>query len=141
MKVISNGNEKILKIKVLENVADAVKITDKKNSNQIDEKNSTKIKNFGFSLSNLTEDIRAKLNIKSEIEGVLVTIITQNSPAENSDIQRFDIIQEVNQIHIKNISEFEAQIKNKKALFLGIMRNGAKKFVTVEIDEEDNPEK
>ena len=141
MKVISNGNEKILKIKVLENISDAVKVTDKKNPNQIDEKNSTKIKNFGFSLSNLTEDIYTKLNIKPETEGVLVTAIMPSSPAENSDIQKLDIIQEVNQIHIKNIAEFEVQIKNKKALLLGIMRNGTKRFITVEIDEENSPEK
>lgn len=139
MKVISNGVEKQLKIKVLENTNDKEK-SDKKSPSVIDEKNSTKIKNFGFSLSNISEDIRTKLNIKKDVEGVLITTISPNTPAENSDIQKFDIIQEVNQMKVKNISEFETALnnaKNKKALLLGIIRNGAKRFVTIEIDDEE----
>jgi len=70
----------------------------------------------------------------------LITTISPNTPAENSDIQKFDIIQEVNQMKVKNISEFENALnnaKNKKALLLGIIRNGAKRFVTIEIDDEE----
>jgi serine protease Do len=136
IKVISRGVEKTLKIKILENSQDSEK-GEKKSGNVLDEKGSKKIKDFGFSVTNITDEIRSRLGIKSDIEGVLVVGIMPNSHAESSDLQKFDIIQEINQIKIKNISEFEAQIKDKKSLLFSVLRGGMKRFIAIEISENE----
>ncbi len=88
----------------------------------------------GVDVQELTPDIADQLNLKPGTHGVVVTSIDPASAAASSDLQRGDVIQEVNHRPVNNISEYKqavASIGNQAALLL-VNRDGVTHYVVVE---------
>ena len=79
-------------------------------------------------ITNITKDIRLRQNIPSEINGLLITNVEQNTDAERKGLRPGDIIQEINQNPVSNMSEFIKIINviktSKKGVLLLVNRQG-----------------
>ncbi|HVG85626.1 MAG TPA: Do family serine endopeptidase [Vicinamibacterales bacterium] len=89
---------------------------------------------FGLTMGPLTADIRRRMRIPNDTEGVLVTGIEQGSPAFRAGVQRGDVILQVNRRGVASPSEASrllGQVADGSTAFLLILRNGQETFVTV----------
>lgn len=87
----------------------------------------------GVSVQDLTPSLRKNLNIQKKIEGVVVTDIEEDSPAEGV-LMKEDVIMEVNRKKIKNVKDYESvvsKIKPGQNILLLLHRKGATIFVTL----------
>ena len=93
---------------------------------------------FGLSVLDVTDELIEKYNIQrpinSDIQGVVVTDIEENSIAEKSGMQEGDLITRVGRQKISNINMFKNEIskydKDEKILFL-VKRGNASRFLTL----------
>jgi len=89
---------------------------------------------FGVTMSPLTPDVRRRLRIPEDTQGVLVTAVEQGSPAFRSGILRGDVILEVNRRAVSTPGEASrllSQVPDGSTAFFLILRNGQETFVTV----------
>ena len=66
---------------------------------------------LGMSLQDITPDLARHFDLKRK-EGVLVTDVKPDSPAEREGIQRGDVILEVNRKEVRNINGFRKALKS-----------------------------
>ena len=97
-------------------------------------------KALGMEFAGMSADLRKRYNIKSEVDGAVVTKVDANSVAADKRIQVGDIILEINQEPIKQALDVTAKMKafkeagRKTALFLIANAAGDKRFVALPID-------
>jgi serine protease Do len=86
----------------------------------------------GISVQNLDPQTAHELKLPASTTGVVVTRINPSSPAADADLQRGDVIQEVNHKPVRNTADFEAAMRNSKdqALLL-VNRQGSTLYVAV----------
>lgn len=89
----------------------------------------------GMQIENLNSQIRQVYRIPSDINGVLVSDIDTNSKAYNVGFEKGDVIAQVEDISIKNTTDFQNAIKNyngktKRILIYNILRGEVKTIVT-----------
>jgi serine protease Do len=102
--------------------ATLAELQDKTAAGKTQFKNSLK----GVSVQELTPGIREKLAIPEDLNGVVVTDVGPDSPAQGS-LQPNDVIQEVNRKEIKNTQDFEqaiAKIGQQEKILLLVYRQG-----------------
>ncbi len=63
----------------------------------------------GFSVVELTPEIREKINVPDK-KGVFVRRVDTNSAAFNSGLKNYDVIEKVNNISVKNLRQFYAEL-------------------------------
>lgn len=89
---------------------------------------------LGYTFVNLTNDLRDKLSISDEIEGVVVeSIDVRSKDYEDIGLLEADVIVEINQKKIKDIKDLRAVINNvnlKKGVVFDIIRNGRQMYLT-----------
>ncbi len=79
---------------------------------------------LGMTLQDITPELAKHFDL-SNTEGVLVTDVKQNSPAEKAGIQRGDVILEVNRKKIMNTKDFQKALKaSKKGTVLLLINRG-----------------
>ncbi|MCK4510996.1 PDZ domain-containing protein, partial [bacterium] len=61
---------------------------------------------LGIGIQELDSKIRAKLDIDSDIEGILITEIYDDSPAEEAGLQKHDILVSIDGEEGKDLSDF-----------------------------------
>jgi len=66
----------------------------------------------GLQVSTLTADIAQQLNLPASVRGVVVTNVDPNSSAAEAQLQRGDVIQEVNRRTVTNVEQFRAAIRD-----------------------------
>jgi Do/DeqQ family serine protease len=94
----------------------------------------------GVKVENITPEMARGLNMGSNLRGVVVTAVDEDSPAAGS-LRRGDIIVEVNRQAVSNVAEFNVAAKragNKKVLlYVQQQRGGATRggFVTISPQE------
>ncbi len=66
----------------------------------------------GLQVSNLTADIRQQLNLPDGVRGVVVTNVDPDSKAADANVQRGDVIQEVNRKPVANVEQFRQAIRD-----------------------------
>ncbi len=91
---------------------------------------------LGVSLAPLTADTRQQLGIEQQVDGVVVTEVTPDSPAETKGIQPGDIIMSVDQKAVRDPREVaeavrKARADGKSTVLLLIMREGQQLFEAV----------
>ncbi|HEY6444192.1 MAG TPA: DegQ family serine endoprotease [Candidatus Acidoferrales bacterium] len=87
----------------------------------------------GIEVQNLTPDIAQQLQLPVGTKGVVVTSVDPSSPAA-SELNRGDVVQEVNHKPVANIQEYKQAIAaagNQPVLLL-VNRGGATQFVVIE---------
>ncbi|MBW1828059.1 MAG: PDZ domain-containing protein [Deltaproteobacteria bacterium] len=105
--VIRNGKEKQFKIKVGE-LEEAVE------GREIKEPES----DLGMTVEELTPQLAHNLGL-SETSGVIVVKVQRDSPAAEAGIQQGDLILEIGQGELKNLSEFHGKIQSYEKLVAG----------------------
>ena len=109
--VIRDGKEQTLSVKIEErdqkNVSDSSKLWP------------------GFVGYELTDEIRDKLKLDKKQKGVLVTNITNKTPAVIVGLKSGDIITAVNDVQVTNMREFYRELsKVKKEVWFDVLREG-----------------
>jgi serine protease Do len=90
---------------------------------------------LGLSLQPVTPQITQQLNLKDAPDGLVVTNVQPGSPADDSGIERGDIILQVNRQSVRTVDEVQTAIGKSKgnSVLLLISRNGQSFFVSVRI--------
>jgi serine protease Do len=88
----------------------------------------------GVSVQNLTDDIRQQLQLPSELRGVVVTGVDQNSPAAGSGLGQGDVIQSINRQAVSNTGDFNrlaSEAKGQTLLRVYIPQQGGSVFIVI----------
>ena len=88
----------------------------------------------GLKVDALTPSIARELQLPANTTGVVVTSIDPSSPAAAADVQRGDVIQEVNRKPVRNIDDFQRAVQSagNESVLLLINRGGQTHFVVVQ---------
>jgi len=87
----------------------------------------------GITVQELTPSLRDKLKLPEDLNGVAVTEISSDSPAQDL-LQTNDVIQEVNRTPIQSVQDYEqvvSQIGDKDVVLLLIYRGGGSIYLTI----------
>jgi serine protease Do len=90
---------------------------------------------LGLTVKDLDSDTARQLDLESD-EGVIVTRVKVNSPAETAEIQRGDVILEINRSPVKSVDDYRdivTRAKPGESLLFLIYRRGNTFFVPVEV--------
>src|SRR5205085_1231081 len=88
---------------------------------------------FGLQVQDLTREVAARLKLNVQ-QGVIVTDVADNSLAAAQDIQREDVITEVDGKKVTNVASFREALKKadpRKGILLYLDRNGSKTFAVL----------
>ncbi len=101
----------------------------------------TSAETLGVRVSNLTAETRERFRIPQDAEGVVVTGVKPNSPAQRAGLQPGVVILEVANQKISSPSELEKQLeKAKKAkkstALLRLQRGSVKQYGALRLDDE-----
>ena len=134
-----NEKKKSLKVIIAEMKEEDKEIEESKDSTpDSDTLQSDYIEQLGLTLSSITQDIRMRQNIPETVSGLIVNKVEQNTDAEIKGIRPGDIIQEINQVPVKNINAFRKIINSlkgsKKSVLLLINRQGNINFVALKLN-------
>jgi serine protease Do len=88
----------------------------------------------GVRVETLTPSIARELQLPAGTAGVVVTSVDPSSPAAAADIQRGDVIQEVNRKPVRNMDDYQRAVQSagNESVLLLINRGGQTHFVVVQ---------
>lgn len=93
---------------------------------------ATKKSNYGLSVENITNQMRQMYGFPSNLNGVVVSSVEENSKAANVGFEEGDIIAQIEDVVINNIKDFDTAIKkyrNTAKRILVYQRTGTKTLV------------
>jgi serine protease Do len=87
----------------------------------------------GLSVETLTPEIADQLGLPSDAYGVVVDAVAPGSLAAEADLQRGDVIQEINHQKIANTAEFSRDVRqsNNQPILLLVNRRGSTRYVVL----------
>jgi serine protease Do len=88
----------------------------------------------GLEVRNLTPEIARQLGLSDPTVGVVITELDPSSAAAEADLNRGDVILEINRMRIKTVQDFKkasASLGKKDSALLFINRRGNKVFVVI----------
>lgn len=138
LKVLRDGQEKLLTIHIGERPSDAMLARGFEPGSAAPEAGEARKAPLNV-LSDLRvkaidEETRAQLNIGAKTAGVVVAHVQAGSPAEQAGLQRGDVIQEINRQVITGVKDYEAaaaKIKKEENAVLLVSRQGNSLFIVV----------
>ena len=92
---------------------------------------------FGLQVQELTKEVATRLKLQVQ-QGVIVTDVADNSLAAAQDIQREDVITEVDGKRVTNVASFREALKKadpRKGILLYLDRQGSKTFAVLKTDK------
>ena len=95
---------------------------------------------LGIGIQELDSKIRGKLDLDSDIEGILIIEIYDDSPAEEAGLQEHDVLVSINGKKGKDLSHFVKLLKSKDPgteVELEIYRDGKMKTVDATLGERE----
>jgi S1-C subfamily serine protease len=125
--VIRDGRKKSFKVKLEKMPNDEQLAINEQNENANE---------LGIEVSDLNRLNRQEFNINSQDNGIVVTRIFLDSPADDAGIQVGDLITRVGSRRCKSIKQFDSLVKNTKRrgmLMLHIKREGNAQYVTLDL--------
>ena len=90
---------------------------------------------LGIYIEDLSPEIARKFGVK---QGVLITKVIKDSPAEKGGLKSGDVIVEFNGNPVKSVSDLQLKVINTKPgekVRIKVIRDGREKVLTVEIDQ------
>jgi len=124
VKVVRDGKEKELTVKISEQPADLFAAVPGAVPSE---------KDLGMTVQNLTEELASRLGVE-DTSGVIVTEVQPDGPASAADIREGDIIKEVNRKKVGNVAEFKKAISaedKEKGILLLVKRGTFSRYVIV----------
>ena len=90
---------------------------------------------YGLHVQDITPDVAQHLDLEN-LEGVLITTVEPGSPGEEAGLRRGDVILEVNQEAVSDVSEYRTAMKSsEKGALLLVRRGKAEIFVPLKRQE------
>ena len=89
---------------------------------------------FGMEVGPITPEVARELELPRNRGGAVVLDVERNSPAFNAGIRPNDVIVEVNQQEVSNVSQVQRELQRAapgQPVFLLIWRDGESNFVTL----------
>ena len=136
--VLRNINNKLVRKNLIVKIAqfNGNVSTDKKLANQSDQITSTEY--LGFKLASLTDELRAKYQLKNDDMGILVLGFSNDIYNLLSGIEIGDMISKVNQRKVNSVKDFieiieESKRNKKKHILLSIKRGNITAAITLNI--------
>ena len=133
VKFIRDGKVQTVKIDIIErNIDKAAKPSDDDDDSSSEEGESGG--KLGFSASNLSVDQAASLRIKN---GVIIDQVMPESPAGEAQLQRGDIIHQINRQPIMSVTDLAAAVKQLQSgdtVVMQIERRGQLNFITLTVE-------
>ncbi len=88
----------------------------------------------GVHVDELTPEIRRQLGLKPEVQGVVVIEVPPGSPAEDANLRRGDVIEQINRQPVNSVSDYDRLIRQagKQSLVLLVNRGGDTSFIVVQ---------
>ena len=123
LKVVRHGNKETLSVTLGE-------FPEKKVLSKTEHENALK----GVQVQELTPDIRAGLNIPSDVEGVVVAGVSSDSPASGI-VAKNDVIEEIDRKPVKDLQDYEkvlSEVGPSQTVLLLVYRNGGYLYITVQ---------
>jgi len=119
-----------------------VTLEERPSEEQLSEVGDDEIENLreelGFSVSNLTDNIRSQLNLQSGVEGVIVSDVQQGSRAYRQGIRPRDVITQIQNQVVTSESEFYSLVASLKSagqdvMLMRVNRGGNNVFIALEL--------
>ncbi|HSA61926.1 MAG TPA: Do family serine endopeptidase [Nitrospiraceae bacterium] len=136
VKVLRDGKEQTIAVKVAERPADEV-LAKKEPSPPKEQGETIKPPDnvlASLRVQTLTDALMSQLNIPAKTAGVVITSVEPGGQAEAAGLQRGDVIQEVNHETVKTLDDFQkaaSKIKKEELAVLLVNRQGNSLFVAV----------
>jgi serine protease Do len=92
---------------------------------------------YGVKVHDLNKDLTDKLKLKDDAQGVVVTDVTEGSPAAAAGVQKDDLITEVDSQPVQDSASFKTLLDNHdsdKGVLFFINRNGQKTYAILKAD-------
>lgn len=88
----------------------------------------------GVQVENLTPALAGQLGLPAKTAGVVVTSVDASSPAAAADLEKGDVIQEVNRKPVRNVAEYQEALAGTagKPVLLLVNRGGTTRYVVVQ---------
>ena len=135
VKVLREGEEKLLEVKIGERPSDEVLAKREPGPASVPE--SVKPPDnvlAALRVQPLDPSTMTQLNLPAKTTGVLINHVESGSAAEAAGLQRGDVIQEVNHAAVKSLEDYQktsAKIKKEEMVVLLLSRQGNNLFVAV----------
>lgn len=127
IKLLRNGHEQTITVTL-------ATLPNDKNSGSTGTSN-TGADSLGLQLTALTPALRQQLGLSADQGGVMISEVTQGSPADNAGLQQGDVIVSVGATPVNNVDQATKAIRTQRskdhAVALRVMRNGEVSFVVV----------
>lgn len=106
--------------------------------NDSDPNGPLELAELGMTLDHLNPELRQEFSIGDDVEGVVITEVKPNAPADESGIMAGDVIRRVGKVQVENLDEARKAIKaeidaEKTSILLLINRQGRDRFTAVTI--------
>jgi serine protease Do len=89
----------------------------------------------GVAVADITDDVRAALNLSKDIHGAVIADIDADSPAAKAGLREGDVIQEVNKQPVNNAKELVAiskKLKPTEKILIRVWSQGRSGFVALQ---------
>ncbi|NBC65866.1 MAG: Do family serine endopeptidase [Bacteroidetes bacterium] len=133
LEIIRDGEEMEFEVELTERPGE-VASTDNMNDEQREDLRET----LGFSVDGLNANIRNQLDLSENVQGVVVTNISQGSQSYRQGLRRGDVISRVGENEVTNPNEFYSAIQSyiddeTEAVLLRVNRQGRNVFIAIEL--------
>lgn len=138
MKILRNGQEKTLNVKVAQRPG-TTQLGQKKEPEE--RKKKVAPVDLGMSIETLGPDVARELGMPEKSAGVVVNSISYGGPADKAGLSRGDVIVEVDRKPVKDTDSFYAVVKEKKSYLLRVRRmdpQGREVFSVVVLDLKES---
>jgi serine protease Do len=129
VKIVRDGSEKTLNVKLDEASVDTTARSRNGNDEGSDDKAS-----LGVSVAPLTPEVAARVGASKSTKGLIIEGVNPDGRAADANLQPGDIIEQVNRRPVQTVDELRAAVKNagNKPVLLLINRQGTELFVPVQ---------
>jgi serine protease Do len=136
MKVMRDGQEKMVTIHIAERPSDAILARGTEPSTpEVAEPRKGPLNVLSdLRIKSLDEESRSQYNIGAKTNGVVVAHVQAGSSAEQAGLQRGDVIQEINRQPVSSVKDYEAaaaKIKKEENAVLLVSRQGNSIFIVI----------
>jgi serine protease Do len=134
MEIIREGQTKTFDVELAEMPPSAAKEDTETSSEEPAQPEKTTVFG-GVGVTNITEDIRAALNLPKEVQGAVIADIDTESPAAKAGLREGDVIQEVNKRPVKNAKELVAiskKLNPNEKILMRVYSQGRSGYVALE---------
>ena len=99
---------------------------------------ATRREKLGFTVEELTRDVRSELQLDPNVEGVVVTQVEDGSEAEDEGMRQGDVIVEVGRRPVADVDEFRTAVRKIGAgevVLLTVYTDGNRHFVALRMPQ------